>query len=368
MSQATGNPSPPRLSSAFSRVPSNPYTARVQEAKENQTPAAVAQPALQPTQTVPPAQAAPTAQPTQTVPPAQAAPTAQPIQTVPTTPQNSVIPAVQPTQVVPTTQTTSVTPVVQPSVQPVATPTAPVSTVDNYLLQELKRERDQLVAALNEREQVINSLLPSQQELNTLKQQRAMQEALSAVNFAELESVDPEDAKKISASVLTAAQAPISALQKELEEQKKQIQQQLQQQRQSAEQQRINMLNQQVLAAHPDFFQLQNSPAYHAFMSQRDGLSVETRDQRAAREFVAGNTAYVIDLLNQMKGQSLDPVQIATVAPVQTATAAPVPAAGDSQSQYKWTLKELNDAYITGVVSQDEYKKLVPEARANFYQ
>lgn len=347
MSQAVTNPSAEKpaahIPPAFLRTPINPHSEKVRAGlAQPETPPA--QPPVAPVAAPVAAPVTPAEQPAfppqQVAPSPVAAPQAAPVQQ-PAPAQPQVAPAPQ-----------------QPPmyVQP---PTVPV--VDQYLLQQLAQERDRLSAELGEKDKVIGNLLTTQQELAALKQQAQMQEALAATNFDGLETVDPEDAKRISAAVLAATQATIAPLQKQLEDERQRIQAQTQQQMQYMEQQRIQSLNQQVLSVHPDFFQLQSSPAYHAFMSQRDGLSSKTRDQRAAEEFMAGNTAYVIDMLNQMKGASPSPAQIATVAPVQSAPAAPAAPAAQTPPM---TLRELNDLMGTRQITHDEYRARLKELRA----
>jgi hypothetical protein len=116
------------------------------------------------------------------------------------------------------------------------------------------------------------------------------------------------------------------------------------------------------LQKHPDFHQLQHTAAYQTFMSQRDGLSSKTLDDRAAEEFQLGNVDYVIDLLDRVKGTVPSPVHAAVVAPVQVASSSVT--TPDTPQAPPMTLRELNDAYSMRQLSHDEYRKKLAELRA----
>lgn len=258
------------------------------------------------------------------------------------------------------------TPVQAPVSQPAYTPppaTDPV--VDQYLMNQLEQERRALAARNAEQEQVIQNLLTAQQELDQIKAQQELQAAMAAEAFDDLETVDPEDAKRITNKVLNVTQRAIEPLRQEIEQQRRTADERLQAQQYQFEVQHRAEMNRRITEVHPDFLALQHNPAYHAFMQQRDGLSSKTIDQRAAEEFRAGNADYIIDVLNRLKGTIPSATQITTVAPVQTASSVAT-AATDPQAP-PLTLKELNDRFQMRQITPDEYKRQVQAARAALY-
>lgn len=147
----------------------------------------------------------------------------------------------------------------------------------------------------------------------------------------------------------------------ELAKQRQMVQQSIQnQQMQMAQMQQMDAIR-RVLAVHPDYYELQNTPEYQNFMRQRDGLSSQTYDQRAAMEFQNGNVEYVIDLLNKVKGQRPNTQQIQSVPPVQTAAGSAVPAAPVEQLP---TLHELNNLIQTRQITHDQYREMLNKLRA----
>lgn len=261
----------------------------------------------------------------------------------------------------------SVEPLPQPPVSPIYPPQnmQPQMTYDPRAvaaLQQVEGERQRLAQENAAAQQTINNLLSAQQELENLKQRQALQESLSQEAFNDLGTVDPEDAKRISAAVLNAAAPAMTAMQQELNKTKQMLAESQQQMTARMEQQRVQQLNQRLLQAHPDFVNLQNDPSYVAFMNQRDGLSSQTRDQRAAQEFTAGNVDYVIDLLNQLKGVQPSAAQIASVAPVQTANTAS--ATPTQTKEAPLDLHTLNSMYQMRQITHDEYRAKLKEWRA----
>ncbi len=228
-------------------------------------------------------------------------------------------------------------------------------------LQQSETERQRLAQELEIQKQTTQNLLSAQQELENLKQRQALQDSISQDAFADLGTVDPEDAKRISTAVLNATAPAMTAIQQELDKTRKMLTESQQQMTARIEQQRVQALNQRLLQAHPDFVQLQNDPNYIAFMNQRDGLSSQTRDQRAAQEFTSGNVDYVIDLLNQLKGTQPTADHIVSVAPVQTAIAATPPV---QQQKSPIDLATLNSMYQMRQISHDEYRAKLKEWRA----
>ena len=317
---------------AFRRAPLNPYSQRVQEKMQelNNNPAPTPVPTPAPAQT-------PTPTPVTTTP-------TPPVETPMSTPEHGV----------------STTPA-----QPVSTPSAPAAPSQNdqsYLIQQLMNEREQLSHQNEAMRQAIDNLSKDREELEHLKREQEIQRAVSAQAFENLGSVDPEDAQTISRAVLSAAQAPLDNLRAELEQQRKALADAQQKSAYEMHEMRRKSMNAEIMKAHPDFMQLQQTPEYRAFMSQRDGLSTKTRDQRAAEEYMAGNPAYVIDLLNQLKQNKPSVQQVMSVAPVQSAAGAVSAPTAPAAPQY--TLPELNALYQMRRISHDEYREQLNKLRA----
>ena len=228
-------------------------------------------------------------------------------------------------------------------------------------MQAIEQERLKAANESAEKDRVIANLLEQQKEYEALKQQVAIQKAVADNAFDNLNSVDAEDAKAISNTVLAATNAALAPIYKELEESRKQTAAQFAQNAQAARAAQINEYNRRILAKHPDYFDLMNTKEYRAFMSGRDGLSSKSRDQRAAEEFLAGNTDYVIDLLDRLKGKTPSTEQIQTVAPVQTAPAAPTP---EKKGDTLMDLGTLNSLYQMRQITHDEYVKRLNAWRA----
>ena len=250
-----------------------------------------------------------------------------------------------------------------PQVAPAPAPAVPPSQPDQSLIiQQLMAERQQLMEQNNSMRDAIDNLSKDREELARMKREQEIQQSLAAQNFDNLSSVDSEDAQAISRAVLSAAQAPLNDIRAELEQQRKALAEAQQQQAYEMHEMRRKAMNAEIMKAHPDFVQLQQTPEYRAFMSQHDGLSSKTRDQRAAEEYMAGNTAYVIDLLNQLKQNKPSVQQVMSVAPVQSAAGAV--AAPTSPAAPQYTLSELNTLYQMRRIDHDEYREQLKKLRA----
>lgn len=226
--------------------------------------------------------------------------------------------------------------------------------------QQFLQQQQAMAQQLEEANRTIQNLAQANQEYETLKQQAQMQAAITDDTFGELSSVDSEDAKRISHATLNAVQQGLDPMKRELEELRKFVNERSVQTQQQLQQQRVSALTNKVLAAHPDFLQFQHSPEYQQFMSQRDGLSHMTRDQRAAQEFQAGNTDYVIDVLRQFKEGVPNAANIMSVAPVQTPTGQPAP----TQDTPPMTLGELNNLYHMRQISHEDYLQELKKIRS----
>lgn len=249
----------------------------------------------------------------------------------------------------------------EPQPVPQYTPIQPQQQyTDPAVLQQLQQERQYLMQQNAQQQEAINNLIAANQEYTALKQRAELQAALTDDAFGELSTVDVDDARAIGRAVLNATQAAFAPMQEELARTRKLVEDKTGEQQARMEQARLLSLRDKVLAAHPDFEYIQNTQEYQNFMSQRDGLSSQTRDQRAAQEFRAGNTDYVIDMLKQFKSNVPTVSSIQTVAPVQAATGTPVA----TPSAQPLTLGELNTLYQLRKISYDEYMEKLKAIRA----
>lgn len=311
--------------SGFDKVPTNPYQERAEEFRRQNEPNANTAPSdnrIYP-------------QNNPTVPPVE--------------PQPAPQPAPQPV------------PPVEPQSVPQPAPFAGQPYYDPSLVQNLAYERDQLRQQLAADRKRMEGLQKSADELNDLKRRASIRADIQQQTLDNLSTVSPEDYTAIVESATNLAAAQTEPLKRELEQQKKELEERTRYNQQMLENTRKDLLNARIFAAHPDFAQMINTPEYRNFMAQRDGLSSETRDTRASREYLNGNTDYVIDLLNQFKQSRNNAGGVATVPPVQVAPGA-APAAAQTTST-RYTLRELNNLFQTRQISADEYRKLLPEAR-----
>ena len=146
-----------------------------------------------------------------------------------------------------------------------------------------------------------------------------------------------------------------------LEQQRREFEEATARQRAELERSRREMLNGRILAAHPDFYQIMNTPEYRQYVTQRDGKSSETRDVRAAREYLNGNTDYVVDMISQFKASRAGAARPDAVPPAQVAPGG-APAQGAPQKA-PLTLRDLNNLFQTRQISPDEYMRMLPEVR-----
>lgn len=281
-------------------------------------------------------------------------------------------------------------PVVQTQVQPPAQPQPPVQPqapvhhtpppgvaspgmnqapqVDFQMWQRMEAERNYMmqqnqamVQQLQEAQQTIQQLQQANQEYNDLRQRAELQASINDEAFGELSSVDSSDAVRISHATINAVQKGLDPFRQELAELRELVNTRTGQQQQQIDRQRVEALTNKVLEAYPDFVQFQHTPEYQQFMSQRDGLSHMTRDQRAAQEFRAGNTDYVIDMLRQFKEGVPNTAHIMSVAPVQTPSGqASVP----TQDTPPMTLSELNTAYHMRQIPHEVYLQELKKIRS----
>jgi len=280
---------------------------------------------------------------------------------------NSIYPQPAPQPQAASASNTEPQPAPQPAPQPTSAPqpTYPSGQTEPYydpsVVQGLAYERDQLRQQLAADRKRMEDLQKSADELNDLKRRASIRADIQQQAIDNLETVSPDDYTAIVESATNLAMAQTEPLKKELEQQRKELEERTRYNQQMLENTRKDLLNARIFAAHPDFAQMVNTPEYRNFMSQRDGLSSETRDARASREYLNGNTDYVIDLLNKFKQSRNNVGGVVTVPPVQVAPGAAPSAAQTTPTRY--TLRELNNLFQTRQISADEYRKLLPDAR-----
>ena len=305
--------------SGFTKAPSNPYSDKVNDALQQQA-----------------------------VETEQQVATPQPVVTQPVaTPQPATVQQPQPQPAV----------VQQPPVNVQQTQSQPV--VDPYEYNRLLEANRQLVSELQHRDKAIEHLSADAKELNDYRQAVRLNEVLASQNFDEFSSLDPEDARALTANILKATNSMVEPIKAGIEEQRNLLAQSNQQHEERQRSDKLMRAVQEISIAHPDFNTLQHTPEYLAFMAGHDGYSSKTRDQVAAEELSLGNTKYVIDLLHRMKGTQPQVDNIISVAPIQSATVA----ATATTQPTSYTVKELNDLYQTRSITYDRYKDLLQQAR-----
>ena len=341
------------MSPAFQRVPSNPNAVQNQPG-QGDAPTGTSQ--VQPTPpnpAVPPtggvsdiAQGTPPVDTPPYIPPARGT---NGFQNQMTPPQPNPLTQPQP-QPAPAQQQTIQQPYYDPRLQE-----------QQLMIQQMQQEREALRREIAARDEAIRHLSGDAQELQNLRRQQAANDAVSKMDFSQFQTVDEEEARRISQATIEAQQSQFDAMRQELAKQRKFIEDSMASQReQMVQQAQLNNI-QKVLAVHPDYYELQNTPAYQNFMRQYDGMSSQTFDQRAAYEFQHGNVEYVIDLLNKIKGQTPNPQQVMSVPPVQTAAGSVVPTTPQEKLP---TLRELNDLMQTRQITHDEYRAMLNKLRA----
>lgn len=241
------------------------------------------------------------------------------------------------------------------------------SSTDMALQRQLEAERrafaereKQYAAFLQQREAELAEAQKAQAELAQIKRHAdIMQKFADDATFDGLESVDANDARRIIQMAAEAAQQPLLDENQKMREQLQQTQMYAAQQAQAAQAARIR---DQLLQAHPDFFQLYDyDPAFKQYLAQRDGMHSYSREQAAIAEYNAGNVGYLINMLNEFKGQKPKTDNMQTVAPVQVANSAPAQAQAQSQ---QYTLADLNLMMHTGQITPDQYRMMLNKLRA----
>lgn len=281
--------------------------------------------------------------------------------------QETVVAAAQPSVATPSTADSA-------QEQSVPSAPAPSPAPDIQWQQQMAAERqafaqreEQWNQAYTAQQQELEELRKARAELDSYKRQAAMAQKFADDSaFEGLETVDANDARRIIQMTTSAMSEQMAQERAQLAAEREQMQQQLAQTQTYAQQQAQAALaarmRDQVLAAHPDFFQIyDNDPAFQQFLHSREGKSSYTREQMAMAEYNAGNAAYLIDMLNRYKGSAPKPDDMKTVAPVQVANAAP---SAPPQTEQSYTLSDLNYMFHTGRLTQDQYRQELNKLRA----
>lgn len=350
-------PAPSVSHSAFANPPVHPYRRTSVEATPQQVHSA------QPAPSVP--AAVPPSNPI-TWQPQQVQPT-QPGPTAPASPA-SLVPQHRPAVQQPSVQATQPA---QPSGQSGAPQPQPQWDTSRYMsdqLNALTQERAQLYQAMQDKDRQINELTQSVGQYKRMQDTQAQQEALSAaitesLSNTTLESIDEADAQRLVAATVAAVSGQLAAMQQQSEQRQQAYEARLAQQSHTAYQQRVERTRNEILAVHPDYPQFMYSPEYRSFLSERDGLSSETRYDRAVREFNAGNAAYMIDLFNQFKNRGVDAQAAASVVPpMETPSSYSSPVQTDAQSQLTYT--QLFHLMQTHAITPEEFYSHLEQLRA----
>lgn len=258
----------------------------------------------------------------------------------------------------------------QPVQQPVQQP-----PIDPYMLMAQQQQQQRQVALMTqqtqqlaqERDSLANQLAEMQKrnaEFEVANQQQAMLASLdNADELNALETVDPADARRIAVMTARMLKQPIDSVAAEVKAQRENIERNRVEALNATQQAQIARYAGEILQVHPDFYNLFNDPAFLQYLQEPDGLSSRSRDQAATQEFYAGNTRYVIDIVDKFKQHRPDNGKVTTVPPVQVAGGAATPATS-SADKPTLTLAELNSLYQMRRISPDEYRTRLKELRA----
>lgn len=256
----------------------------------------------------------------------------------------------------------------QPQPQDPPAPVAAVSNPDMWQ-QQLAQERQyyaqasqQMQAQIQQQAQELEQYKQMQAELEQYRQREALMQKFSSDDaFAGMETIAPDDARRLIQMAAEVTHPALQQTQDTLARQQQEMAAQQQAMRAELQRAQYQRTAQDILAQHPDFYELYNRPDFKAFMLTRDGYSSKTREQIASEEFYAGNTAYVVDLLNRYKGTLPKSQDIQQVPPVQVAGNSAMPAQSVTQPQF--TLAELNSLMQTRRISPEQYRQYLNELR-----
>ena len=247
---------------------------------------------------------------------------------------------------------------VEPQQQEYQVPPPPLEqpmSQEAIALQQMYNQMQQQQSYMQQLQQQNAQMQQALQQYEQMRQQAELMQGVDASAFENFQTVDAGEAQAIANEVLKATSAQLQQMRNEMQQQRQYMNGATQHQHQEYQRQRAQQLNREIMRVHPDFFEIQNTPEYKAFMAQRDGLSSETYDQRAAREYYNGNVAYVIDILNKIKGMRPQPQAVQSVPPVQMASAGmnQVPQA---VPQPQFTVEQLRLLRNARAITPDQFK------------
>ena len=233
--------------------------------------------------------------------------------------------------------------------------------------QQFQQDNKELLEQLNEIKQQLEAERARTSELQLIKEEREFDEMLkqSGVEFS---SIDHEDAKKLMAPVLSAIRqqqtSQAEQWERRLAEQEAAVNARIGQLTAHEVHQRADSTRAAILAAHPDLETLQNSPEYHRLMlspvSAGSGLLV---GQLVAAEFQKGNSSYIIQLLDQVKGKQ---PTLENVASVGTASAGVGHSNGDVANDGVLSYEQIAQMKLDvqqGNMSRDEFRTAMNKHR-----
>lgn len=263
-------------------------------------------------------------------------------------------------------------PDVPPPTQEESVPPMPQTppALDPQLQQQLEAERQMFAQReqqwrewAQQQQEQLEAGRKAQEELVKWQNREALaQKFANNDTFAGLETVDADDARKILQMSAEVFSEPLQATREQMQQMQTQMRQQQEYLAQQTAAMRSQRARDELLSAHPDFFDLyDNNVAFRQFLNQRDGLSSQTREQRAIAEYNAGNAPYLIDMINQFKGVKPKADDMKTVAPVQVAQSVPN---AQPAAPLRYTLADLNYFMQTGQISQDQYRAELNKLRA----
>ncbi len=297
--------------------------------------------------------------PPQSAQPPTAPPQTQPVQGTPTPPQAA-----------PQQQVQYVKPQDMPTTFGQSQTTAPQPRTPSPLEQEmvqLRRQNDELIAALESRNQQYADMQQQYEQIRGYQDDADFSTLLDTVDFSDT-GMDKESARKLLAPVVKGLRGKAAADVAALQQQNKAMQQQFDQRLAQFEQREYNRqrdaMYRKILTAHPDLQQLQNTDAYRAVMlSPVAGNAGITVGQVVAAEYNNGNADYIIDVLNQVRSRTQQPIDgMLGVAPSGVPTAPTEPSDGNEVLTPE-QLADLRYQFTTRAISREEYKARLAKHR-----
>lgn len=208
------------------------------------------------------------------------------------------------------------------------------------------------------------------EQLRLLKQQQEVSELLT-MDGVEFNTLAPESVAELKDKLLVPA---ITRLNTAARERERAITEKLEQERQARQQAEIDKVqaqqkelqrkvDAQILAAHPDLQQLQNTREYVEFMRSPVAGSSFTQGDLLGNEYRLGNAEYVIEALKRFRSGRPD---LSAVASVANTTTASHPAEPGVEAP-KYTLEDVSTWKFlvqSGKMTRQELSQKMTEYRA----